>query len=60
MKDLGWANGWKGGKNDMVDKCREARKNGEEHDTYSCNAGNCVTLYGCRTCSYFYKIDSSG
>ncbi len=60
MKDLGWANSWKGGKNDDVDRCCEARKNGEKHDVYSIIVGNCVTQYGCRTCGYFYKIDSSG
>ena len=53
--DLGYANGWVGGKTPKIAlEC--ARLN---HRPSSSNEGKCLTKYYCEICGYSYSIDSS-
>jgi FMN phosphatase YigB (HAD superfamily) len=54
----GYANSWKEVPG-IIKECREKRKEGLVHDFYSNDVGRCLTEYGCRTCGYVYKVDSS-
>jgi len=59
MKNLGWQNGWKE-EPEIVRKCREARKRGEEHDMSGSGKGpwSCTHVVTCKTCEYTYQYDS--
>lgn len=57
LVDYGYANGWKEVPG-IIKECREKRKD-THHDTFSNNIGRCLNEYGCRTCGYVYKVDSS-
>lgn len=56
--NLGYANGWVETP-EIIEKCRESRDRGEKHETWSRNDGRCLNSYGCKTCGYEYKVDSS-
>jgi hypothetical protein len=40
-------------------KCRRRREAGETHDTFATRLGNCYVEYGCRTCGFVYRDDTS-
>ncbi len=54
MKDLGYANGWLKVPKERLDCERK------EHKLTPDKIGNCLTMYTCTKCGYYFKIDSSG
>ena len=57
MENLGYANGWQD--TPEIVKKRELRDAGEKHQIWSRNEGRCLNAYGCETCGYEYRVDSS-
>jgi hypothetical protein len=61
LRNLGTINCWRDDHEGWAirDRCHELRQNGEKHDIYEVNLGRCYNQIVCRTCGFFYKVDSS-
>jgi len=51
---LGWANGWGSDTPEIVKNCES-----KGHHQEASNSGRCITIYRCRECGYYYRVDSS-